>query len=87
MMIDKMTPGTFRIRNVSGQPYSVHEIAGHLLDNEETVDLLDVALPVHYDDWATVKSLCTVANASDLYQAIQSGEIEIVDDTPPRRIR
>ena len=72
-----------KIKNISGGDYSVGEIGGHLLADAEEVDLMNDALPVFYDDYATAVNLVTVVNGSKLYQDIQSGKVSVVGFASP----
>ena len=78
-----MKRGIVKIKNVSGSDYTVAEIGGHLLTDQAEVDLLDTELPTFYDDWEVAKRLVTEQNASQLYQDILLGEIEVVSLVPP----
>ena len=75
--------GVVQIKNVSGAPYAVEELDGHVLQDQETVDLLDDSVPVHYDDHTSANRLVTELDSAKLRQDIQSGDIEVVLNTAP----
>lgn len=78
-----MKRGIVKVKNVSGSDYAMAEIGGHLLADQAEVDLLDTELPTFYDDWEVAKQLVTEQNASQLYQDILLGQIEVVSLVPP----
>jgi hypothetical protein len=78
-----MIQGIVKIKNVSGSDYAVAEIGGHVLADQEVIDLLDTSLPEFYDDWDVVKALVTEENTSQLYQDILLGEVEVVELREP----
>ncbi len=81
-----LTPGSVKIKNVSGAPYAVEELAGHVVADQETIDLLDDALPSHYEAYVVAVRLVEGTPTARLYQDIQGGDIEVIEKTPPRRI-
>jgi len=74
--------GSVKIKNVSGSDYPVVELGGHVIADQEVVDLMDGALPAHYDDWDAANRAAT-EGATKLYQDILLGEVELVESTPP----
>lgn len=77
-----MTNGTIKIKNVSGSHYVVEELGGHVITDQETIDLLDPSLPQHYADWEDANRLVTTLTTAKLYQSIQAGEIVVVENRP-----
>jgi hypothetical protein len=77
--------GRVVVKNVSGEDYTIEEI-DHLLADQEQVDLLDLDLSSHYQDWEAANRLVTGLETAKLYQDIQSGDVEIVENTPPQSV-
>jgi hypothetical protein len=75
--------GTLKIKNISGESYSIKELSNHTIENDEIIDLLDPDLPVYYDMWQDANRLCTSLTTAQLYQDIQDNKIEIIENTPP----
>ena len=75
--------GTVRIKNVSGDDYPVEELGGHIVADQEIINLMDQDLPIHYDSWEAANSLVTRLVTAKLYQDIQAGDIQLIENTPP----
>ena len=78
-----MSNGTLKIKNVSGAPYSVEELGGVILDIGGEIDLMDEALPSHYDHWEAANAAAYTSPEGRLCQDIDAGILEVVDATPP----
>jgi len=78
-----MKRGILTIKNVSGAAYQIAELGGHEIEDNEEIDLLDDELPSFYSDWSDANRLVTETTTAQLYQDIQSGDIEVVTNTPP----
>ena len=75
-------PGIARIKNVSGSPYAIEEMPGVTVADQEEIDLLDPALPTHYEIFEDVNNLLTNLPNAKLRQDIDAGLIEIVELLP-----
>lgn len=72
-----------KIRNDSGGVYSVEELGGYDLDPGEEVDLMDEAVPGHYDNFDAARALVHSTPTAKLYQDIQAGDISITQEQRP----
>lgn len=75
-----------KIRNDSGSSYVVEELGGYSLDPGAEVDLMDEAIPGHYDSWEAARALVHSTPTAKLFQDIQGGDITITSEqrpTPP----
>lgn len=77
------TRGSIKIKNVSGSHYVVEELGGLVMADQEQIDLLNPSLPQHYADWADANRLVTTLTTAKLNQDIQSGDIEVVENSGP----
>ena len=74
--------GVLKLKNVSGSPYAVEELSGVVVADQETIDLLDPALPQFYMTWEDANRLVTELTGAKLYQDIQAGDIEVTESQP-----
>lgn len=77
------TPGVLKIKNVSGGPYTVEELDDHIMANDEEINLCDSGMPVYYEGYKSALRLVEETTTAQLYQDIQSGDIEVTEKTPP----
>lgn len=77
-----MARGIFKIRNDSGSPYTLAELAGAVIPTDGELDLMDPELPVFYDSWSAVQNLKTMI-ACQVYADLQSGDLTIVHEVEP----
>ena len=77
-----MTSGSIKIKNVSGASYTVVELGGLAISNQETIDLLDPLLQQYYADWDDANRLVTTLQTAKLYQDIQTNKILVVENSP-----
>jgi len=85
-MVFQEIPGVLKIKNVSGAPYAIEEIAGHTIADQEEIDLCDAELPVFYEGYDSALRLVEEMTEAKLYQDIQAGDIEVIEMTAPVEI-
>lgn len=84
MPINRMKdPGVVKIRNVSGSPYTIEELNGHVLAHNASVNLCDPEVPNYYQDWEAANRLVSELTTAKLYQDIQAGKLTVVLSRPP----
>lgn len=82
-MTHTLSPGVFKIKNVSGGPYTVEEIDDYVLADNDEIDLCDPGLPgFYYTDWDSIQRMRKMSS-SKLCQDIEAGDIQIVEEKPP----
>ena len=86
MFLMQEIPGVLKIKNVSGGPYDIEELAGHTIADQEEIDICDSNLAVYYEGYKSALRLVEETTTAKLYQDIQSGDIEVTEKTPPVRI-
>ena len=74
--------GSVVIQNNTNETYFVEELGDYELLTGDTVDLLDDELPNYYRDWDSANRLVSSLPTAKLYQDIQSGDIEVMANTP-----
>ncbi len=84
----QLARGTFQITRGPGapDPYLIEEIDNHSMAGAAAVDLLDEALPVHYDGWYNLQDAINpaICPGGKLCQDVASGLILLVSNTPPK---
>lgn len=80
-------PGVVKVKNVSGVPYSIEELGGHIIADQEVLDLCDSGLPLYYGSYLIAVRLVEETTTAKLYQDIQLGDIEVTEKTPPVEMR
>ena len=76
--------GILRVKNVSGVAYSIEELGGHSLADQEEVDLLDTALPTHYGSFSDAeRAVNGCCGDTKLRQDIVAGDIEVTLSQKP----
>lgn len=76
--------GILRIKNVSGSDYAIEELGGHLISDQEELDLLDTALPSFYGAFADAeRAVNGCCENTKLRQDIVAGDIEVTLNQKP----
>ena len=74
--------GSVVIKNNSGTPYVVAECGSVSIDPDEILDICALDTPGKYE-WEAANRLVTAMVGSQLYQDIQSGDIQVVTNRAP----
>lgn len=85
MKTERETGASVLLKNSSDNEYAVAELGDIIVIPDATIDLMDEALPVFYDNYNAASGLVTVANQSQLWTDIQEGTIEVVELVPPKQ--
>lgn len=75
--------GVVRIKNVSGEDYTVEEVGGLVLPDQEVFNILDPAVPNTYTDFEAAFRLVAELTTAKLYQDIQAGKVALLETTSP----
>ena len=74
--------GILKLRNASGAIYLLEELGVTLSPGEE-IDILDEALPSHYDHYDAARSAVRSLTSCQLCQDVAAGKIVVTEETPP----